>query len=187
MKKLLFILMISNLIPLVAMQRSARRGSLGAPLHAEHYQAKVNQKKQDQFVASVIAKDINAVKRWLKFRPQIDVNAPNSDMDRALDRAVFNKDSAMTELLIANGANVNQAMSGGMTPGRTLLMEAASKNDYPMVELLVFNGADTSATFNDNMNREGYNRKAIDFVIGNTQEARKIRAFLTEHSKQKIR
>ena len=73
----------------------------------------------------MIAKDINAVKRWLKFRPQIDVNAPNSDMDRALDRAVFNKDSAMTELLIANGANVNQAMSGGLTPGITLLMEAA--------------------------------------------------------------
>ena len=58
---------------------------------------------------------------------------PDSQGQRPLERAVYGKNIEIAELLLENGANPNQRITSGMTPGRTLLMHAVSVNNPQLV------------------------------------------------------
>lgn len=139
-----------------------------------------DQDLQDQLVKAVQNNDTQKVARLLKFRPQVNINAENTDGTRPLEAAVYARHLDMARLLLENGANPNQRITGGLTPGQTLLMYAVSIKKASMVKLLLDHGADASAEFNDNARQGGRPRKAIDFLSGTGPEVEKIRRLLSK-------
>lgn len=89
---------------------------------------------------------------------------PDSQGQRPLERAVYGKNIEIAELLLENGANPNQRITSGMTPGRTLLMHAVSVNNPQLVKLLIVHGADMDATFNEVRGRQAVPKLLISLI-----------------------
>lgn len=71
----------------------------------------------------------------------VDVNAPGSDGNRALEISCLNGDAATAKVLLEHGANPNLRSKGGFTP----LHNAALRGNQEVIELLVTHGADINA------------------------------------------
>lgn len=169
MKKLLILCLAVSTV--CAMQKPAART--------------IDRKKQNQLVEAARKGKVDEVGRLLRFKPQVNVNESSSETyETPIEAAVRARKHEIVEFLINNGADPDQKTYGGLTPGITLLMEAATNNDPAMVELLLDKGADKFVTFNDNQDRGGKDRTAIDFVIGTDATARKLRDLLTISKKK---
>jgi ankyrin repeat protein len=97
-----------------------------------------------RLVEAVRNKDVNAVRRLLKER--VDVNIPRGDGSTALAWAAHWDDLETAELLIRAGANVNAASDSGATA----LWEACNNASAAMVEKLSKAGANPNAILSGN-------------------------------------
>ncbi|CAN5115665.1 hypothetical protein BH09DEP1_BH09DEP1_6130 [soil metagenome] len=180
MKKLIITLSILNVISLIGMQRAARPVPVGAPLHGEQYQAKVDQKKQNQLVAAAAAGKIDEVRRLLRFRPLVDINALDENQQAPLHVAITKKNHDMAKFLLQNGANPNLKFSGGLTPGLPPLIEAVSNSDSRMLELLIEFGADPRFEYVTNKAKKNAINH-INYSHGNPVEVKKIKEILDSY------
>lgn len=130
------ILLLSVLFaPILAMQKTA------TPL------APTDQSMNKAFFEAVIGGNKEEVIQLLQIEPRVNVNVAHVYPITPLESTVSTHNAEMAELLLVYGADSNQRITNSITPGRTLLMYATSRNDAPMVELLVYYGANVDATY----------------------------------------
>ena len=85
--------------------------------------------------------EVRRIREMIRNSPDL-INAPNDNGATPIQQSVLNGNIAATELLLANGANVNLTGRKGMTP----LSMAATSGNKAMIELLLAHGADVNAT-----------------------------------------
>ena len=168
MKRLM--LLIVWVMPLSAMQKPAASATL-----TPGQRLKVN-----QFVDAVVKGQVGIVEKILQSKLPIDINDIKTPGGLTLlEKAVYEQNAKMAELLLKYGANPNRKIMSGMTPGKTLLMYAVSDGDAPMVEVLLQHGADQSIEYTDDIAKEGKNMRAIDFLKGSGPQVDQIRKLLS--------
>lgn len=179
MKKLLLLCLMSCSV--VAMQKPAPAVKIELP--GRDYDRKL----QNQFVDAVRQGNYAQVQRMLKFRPKISVTAIDDNNENPLEVAVIKKYHKIVELLLNNGVNANTNTTGGLTPSKPLIVVAVENGDADMVEILLAHGAkiDLALTGNAKNTAVRVNKKLIDLIPANHQEAERIKELL--QGKTKIR
>lgn len=177
MKKLLILSFVS--ISLFSM-----RPPMPAPAKGKLPGRNYDQKKQNAFVAAIRQGDYEQVKRLLKFRPHVSLTGLDDQNNNPVEVAVLQGDHKIAELLLELGADPNTRTTGGLTPGRPVIVEAVARGDVDMVELLVRYGANIDLVHKDKVQAAHIERKLSDYVPRNHPNAKRIEALL---EKTKIR
>lgn len=104
--------------------------------------AALNPELQKKFFAAVKNGDLKEVNRLMRFRPQLDINAKNEYGQTPIERAIIGEQPDIVYALLNAGIDPNQRSKGGLKPGDTLLMVAASVGNVEIVQMLLDFGAD---------------------------------------------
>lgn len=151
----------------------------------------IHDKKQTQLVKAAYAGKLDEVRRLLRFRPLVDINARSEEVlgYTPIEAAVDGRQPQVVKYLIENGANPNQISLGGINPSKSLLMLVASREeakdeDVKIAQILIDAGADLDFIFNDNKEQGGNDRKAVNFVAGRGANKQKLRELLAPGKKK---
>lgn len=176
MKKLLILCFVGY--SLISMQRPTV-----TPSKFEMPGSDYDQKMQNQFVAAIRQGNLTQVQRMLKFRPKVSLNGMDDRNENPLEAAVLNGHHKIADLLLSTGAIKYLNTSGGMTPGKPLIVVAVEKGDADMVELLIAYGAKVDLVQNDKVHAVSIRKKLIDYVPQNHPNAQRIRSLLQGKTK----
>lgn len=176
MKKLFIIMCCLLSLSLVAMERAPQ------PLKPAA-QSTIDMKLQNSFVAAAKKGDLAEVKRLMRFKPRIHIDAFDDTEMTALGAAIYGGHKNMVQFLIDNGADVSKRVQG-IDPNKTPLMLAAAVGNLGIVEMLLDAGADPDETLKAGFGAMAFTKKASDFAKGD--DAQQIRDALAGLRKKKL-
>lgn len=142
-----------------------------------------DQKMQNQFVEAIRQGNLAQVQRMLKFRPKISLNGMDDRNEKPIEAAVLNGHHKIADLLLSAGSIKNLNTSGGMAPGRPLIVVAVERGDADMVELLIGYGAKVDLIQNDKVQAVSIRKKLIDYIPKNHPNTQRIRNLLQGKTK----
>jgi hypothetical protein len=143
----------------------------------------IDMKLQNAFVAAAKKGNLAELKRLMRFKPRININAFDDTGMTALGSAIYGQQDKVIQFLIDNGADLEKRVEG-IDPGKTPLMLAASVGNLAIVEMLLDAGADADETVTTGFGIAAKPKKAADYAKG--AQAQEIRDALAGLRKKKL-